>query len=479
MPDALEGEVRARLSKNESPMTIRNGLLEKGFSEDAINEALKEAAPKHLDDRDATDKRNSRVFAARDLLDRIGYGASAPQFINVFFAFTGAGLFLVGLFNALRAVISMLFTTVLQEYAKVHKVSRSTIGGMGVLFGFSFLLMAFAIRARFVWLFAFAILLAGAGVVTYGDLYNKFVLETLRREKMGGFLRKMGQYGVLLTMVAMLVSGWLIDRFPETGAKVTLSLFGASFAVTPIGYLLAFEITAFAFILSGYLLSFVTEQREERSYPLGKFIKEHYVSLRGHWRGFFHHRYVCLLLIATAIAGILETLAASYYGIYLYREFSNEWLGPVLNVAVVFSIAILASFLGPWFTKKVQRAIGFSPMLVFGTLLTAILPFTFVVNTHLAAIAAAAACSVLGAAMVGYAQGLLARKLMDEETRKRYYLSLGFLLAIPYLVLVPLGAWAAQLLGMRALFLIVGLGLVIVVTPLYFVLVAMANKERL
>ncbi len=479
MDEQLLNDVADRLAKGQGPGRIRTELLDKGFSETDIDAALRDQARTPSDERDRQDKRNSRLFTTREIVDRIGYGTVAPQFINILFYQTGAGLFLLGLFNGLKTVISLLFTSVLQEYSKVHRVSKNAISASGILFGFSFLFMAFAVHIRAVWLFAAGMLLAAVGVVTYGDLYNRFVGETLRREKMGWLLLRLGQYGVLVTMLAMLLSGWLIDRFPDTGAKIALSFLGLQFSISLIGYLLSFEITAFAFIISSYLLSFVKERREERSYPLAKFIREHYASLRTLLKDLLKNRYIALLFAATAITGLLEVLGNAYYGLFIYRRFYDYALGGFLNVAFIMGIAILASFTGPWFTRKLQRSIGLSPMLVFGTLLTAILPLTLVFNANIVAVAFAFAFAVIGGAIVGFAQGLLARKLMDEATRKRYFMGLGMLLALPYLILVPLGAWFAYLAGMPALFLAVGLGLAIVVAPLYFVLVALASKERL
>ncbi len=476
MDEKLREEVVARLGRNESPGRIRTALVEQGFAEQDIDDTIRGEAGAHLASRDKGDRRNSRLFAAREFLDRLGFGAAAPQFINILFYQTGATLFLLGLFNGLRTVLSMLLTAVLQEYTKLHRVSKNTIAGAGIIFGFSFLLMAFALRMRMVWLFALGMLLAGVGVVTYGDLYNKFVRETLRREKMGGILMRLLQYGVLLTMLAMLLSGWIIDRFPE-GTAASFRLLGMTFR--PVGYLLAFEITAFAFILSGYLLSLISERREERRYRFGRFVSEHYAALRKHLKTITGNRYLILLAVATIVTGLLETLGQSYYGLFIFQRFRFLAFGGFLNVAVLYGLAIMTSFTGPWFTKRLHKAIGLSPMLVFGTLLLAILPFTLVYNANIAAVGFALIFSVIGGAILGVAQGLLARKLMDEETRKRYFMGLGVMVALPYLVLLPLGSWFTQAAGMQALFLAIGVGLVVVVMPLYFILVALANKERL
>jgi len=476
MDEKLREAVKERLARKESPARLRAGLLDEGYAEHDVDAVMKSLVEEHLTKQSGADRQNNRLLIARELLDRIGYGAASPQFINILFYQTGAGLFLLGLMNGLKSVLSLLIASVAREYAKVHKVSKRFIVGAGVLFGFSFLIMAAALRFRHVWLFALGILLAAIGVVTYGDLYQKLVSETLRREKRGRLLVKMGQYGILITVVSMLVSGWLIDRFPET-SSVVFHLWGFTFK--PLGYLLSFLATAFAFIISGYLLSLLKDHREERRYELRRFLGEHYRFLLSVTKRFTTHRYIPLLLAATMISGLFEVLGQSYYGLFIYQQFRHVWLGGFLNVAVIYSFAILASFSGPWFTTRLKTSIGLSPMLVFGTLLIAILPFTLVYNARFFAVALALICSVIGAVIVGFAQGLLVRKLLDEQTRKEYFMSLGLLVSVPYLLLVPVGAWIAQAFSLTTLFLIVGLGLAVVVAPLYFILVAMANKERL
>ncbi|MBR9692525.1 MFS transporter [Candidatus Woesearchaeota archaeon] len=472
MDEKLREEIQKRLALKENPAKMRTELVQSGYAEHEVDAALKSEADHHVHVQDSKDKHNSRILALREFIDRFGYGAASPQFINILFYVTGAGIFTLGILNGIRAVLSMLISSVMQEYSRVHKVGKNVISAAGIIFGFSFLIMAFAIRARVVWLYAVGMLIASLGVVTYGDLYQKLVFETIRREKMGGILKRMGQYGVLITMVSMLISGWVIERFPETGSY-TFNLFGMT--ITPIGYLLSFEITAFAFIISGYLLSMLKGHRAERKYSFGRFVREHYSSLRGHVGSCFKNKYITFLILATLITGLLEVLGQSYYGLFIWKEFGRSYI----TVAVLYAIAIMISFIGPWFTKLLQRSIGLSPMLVFGTLLTAILPFALVYNPHLFAVGAALICSVLGAAIIGVAQGLLARKLMSEEQRKKYFMSLGLIVAIPYLLLIPVGAWFAHTYTLEHLFLAIGVGLALVVAPLYLILVAMASKQRL
>ncbi len=476
MDAALLRAVKQRIKRHEMPARIRKELLEKGYRDRDITQAFKKLMVEHLSESEERARHNARLVAVHEVIDRIGYGAAAPQFVNILFSqLPGANLFLLGLFNGLRTIISGLLTSVTQEFARRHRVTKRVISSSGILFGFSFLLMAVALWLDSPWAFGVGMLFSGIGVIAYGDLYTKFLQHALRREKRGGFLLWLGEAGVLITMVAMLFSGWLIDHFPATAAPVTL--FGMTFR--PLGYLLSFEITAIAFILSGYLLSFITEPRATSTATFFPFMKRHLRLLVNRARELMRNPYVRLLLFATAITGLLEILGQSYYGVYIYSLFKDEFFGGFLNVAIIYSFAIIASFAGPWLTRRVHRIWGLTPMLVFGTMLMAILPFVLVVNPDPAAVTVALMVGVIGNAIVGFGQGLLARKLLREEERRHYFMSLGALVALPYLFLVPLGSWFAQTLGLQSLFMLIGFGLALVVTPLYFLLVILSNKQRL
>lgn len=475
MDAELREEITARLQRKESPVHIRAALSAKGFSDADINAAFRKLMVVELSTTEARDRRNARLLGFQEVLDRVGYGTAAPQFVNILFVQAGASLFLLGLFNGFRALIGTLITSVLREYARVHRVSRNVISAAGILFGFSFLIMAGALWLGSVALFAAGMLFAGIGVVLYGDLYNRFVLETIRREKRGGLLRSLGQYGVLITMLAMILGGWLIDRFPIGGPMITL--FGIEFR--PIGYLLSFEITALAFILSGYLLTLVREVRVERTAPLLSFVREHYTKLCKQARTLTGNPYIALLMVATFITGVLEVLGHAYYGLFIYETFADRFFGGFLNIGVIYGFAILVSFIGPWFTRLVHRTWGLSPLLVFGTMLMAILPLVLVYNAHVIPVMVGLAVGVVGSSILGYGQGLLARKLMGEEARALYFMSMGVLITVPYLFLIPIGSWYAQHFGMQQLFVIIATCLVLIVTPLYFLLVLVSQHQRL
>jgi MFS family permease len=186
---------------------------------------------------------------------------------------------------------------------------------------------------------------------------------------------------------------------------------------------------------------------------------------------------VYLLTLAIMLTTIVQILGNSYYGIFIYENFKHQFLKGFLNVAVIFTIAIIASISGTFFTKTFSKSIGEAPMLVFGTLLIALMPFTIYYNPHLYAIGLATALSVIGGAIVGVAQGLIAERLMNEDELKTYFSSISFVSIIPIILLVSLGAILAQTISLNFLFLVLAIVLALVIMPIYFIIVVIVDKE--
>jgi MFS family permease len=345
----------------------------------------------------------------------------------------------------------------------------------GILFGISFLFIALAVVAKSLALFSIALLVGSIGVVTYGDLYNQLVEETIKKEKMSKFLLRISHYGVIMTGASLILAGFLFDQFPMVNAA-RIDLLGKSLPI--YGYLIAFEITAIAFILSGYVLHFVKEKKIEAQKAKG-FIGAYFRKIRLQTSSFLRNKYLVTLLLASAITGLAQILGNSFYGIYIYNKFIYSAFGGFMNIAVIFTFAILVSFLGPAFSASLNKKVGLAPTLVFGTLLVAMMPLVAAYNPHFMSITLANAFSVLGAAILGTSQGLLIRKLLSEEQRKIYFAALSTLVIIPFIILIPIGSWVAQAYGLVALFKILALILLALGAPLYFALVVMANKLRL
>jgi MFS family permease len=275
-----------------------------------------------------------------------------------------------------------------------------------------------------------------------------------------------------------------MEFFPINGIAISINPewldLAAPITFKIYGYLLAFEVTAIMFIISGYLMSFIEEKRED---VLGStlyavaFMKEYVKTAKEDSKIFIKNKKVLLLTIAAIIMTIVQIIGNSYFGIFIYEHFKHQFLGGFMNVAVVFVIALITSISGTMLSKAFAKSLGEAPMLVFGTLLVALLPLTMFFNPNLYAIGLATALSIIGGAVVGVAQGLIAERLMNEKEQSTYFSGLGFVSIIPTLIVVTIGAFVAQLFSLQILFLALGAVLACVVMPVYFILVLIVQSE--
>jgi MFS family permease len=193
---------------------------------------------------------------------------------------------------------------------------------------------------------------------------------------------------------------------------------------------------------------------------------------------FFKNKIILVLIITAAITIFVQTLGNSYYGIFIFNNFKNAGFGGYLNVAIIFTIALITSIVAPLITRKNSIEYGKFPMLVFGTLLMAIMPLSFYYKPNLISIAMGTILGVIGGAINGVAQGLLVLELINDVERKIYFNFVGLLAALPLIITVPAGAYIAQTLGLQTLFLILAILLGGVVVPLYFFIVILYHKKE-
>lgn len=463
----LEGEPFAGVEENENPLTL--------FEEDADEEFNKE----HRDYIKLAKKRNKKLnslFTTKEIFDRIGYGFAAHQFITILFFLTGASAFFVGIIFAFRNALTNFFSSLLRELSLVRTISKKFISISGIIFGFSFLGMVLGLRVESSVLFAISLIVGSIGVVTYGELYDRLLREGIKHEKRSWFLKRITHYGLIITALCFFISGALMEYVGMNGEP--LSILGMTLPVS--GYFIAFEFAAIMFILSGFILSKIpTKEIVSRVFDANHFIKTYIHEIRAHLRLFFTNKYVLYLFVGAILVAVIETLGAAYYGYYVFDMFRYQLFGGFMNVALVFGIAIFASFLGPTITKFLRRTTGLAPMFVFGVLLLSLLPLVLVYNANFYAVLVAASMAVIGSSILGVSQSLLARKLLPASERKVFFQSLEMLLIIPFILFVPLGALLAWKAGFEVLFAILALLLVFVVAPLYFMLVAVSKRKRL
>ena len=175
----------------------------------------------------------------------------------------------------------------------------------------------------------------------------------------------------------------------------------------------------------------------------------------------------------------MQVLGNSFYGVFIFEKFLNTGFGSFTNIAVVFVLSLMGSMLTPIIIKHNTKESGKFPMLIFGTMLMAIMPLTYYYNPNLLSIGLGTILGVIGSAIVGIAQGLLAGEIIHHELRESYFRMHSLITVIPYLITIPLGAYFAQNYGLGKLFLVLGLLLVGFVVPLYFIVMVIFERKNI
>jgi len=226
MVSSLADYVKNELDQNFSLEDIRRKLIGKGFLEEDVDRAIYSVTKNIKYEKNALTRKLNKLFGTKEVFDRTGYGFGNIQMVNILFSLTGASFFVIGIINGLKSIISSVLSSFLKEYNKVNNISKNLIAILGIVFGLSFMFIAMAVRMQSVPLFAVALILGGIGVVGHGDIYKRFFNETLHREKRSNFLKKISYNGVFITIIAMLVGGFLLDFFPIDGSFRT-GIFGS------------------------------------------------------------------------------------------------------------------------------------------------------------------------------------------------------------------------------------------------------------
>jgi len=476
----LKEELVKELTRNSSIYLVKANLISRGYLEEDINRALKGV----IEIKSQESDKNNKLMGFKEFLDRIGYGFASQQFINILFMLSGASLFLIGFINGLKTSLVYFFSGFLKEYSRIKYFGKKYISTAGIIYGLSFLGMAFAVVLHSPFLFVLSLLIGTVGIIAHGDLYVAFFNSILRSEHRKTFLKFISYFGIFITAISLMLAALLMELFPVNGTPFNFNPSWLHLAI-PIhfqiyGYLLAFEITAIMFIVSGYLMSFIEEKKDEVYGSIlyaTAFVKEYMQTAKEDSKIFIKNKKVLLLTLAAILMTIIQVVGNSYFGIFIYDNFKYQFLGGFMNVAIIFVIALITSISGTMLTKAFAKSLGEAPMLVFGTLLIALLPLTLYYNPNLYAIGLATALSVIGGAVVGVAQGLIAERLMSEKEQSTYFSGLGFVSIIPTFILVAIGAIIAQMYTLQTLFLVLGIALGAVVMPLYFILVLMIDAE--
>lgn len=413
------------------------------------------------------DEKKKTKFLAKEILDRIAYGLSSQQFLNILFIQSGASLFSVGLINGLKVMLSVIVSYFLSKFHVSRRINKAFMSVAGILFGISLFAITIALKEKSTPLFILAFLFGSAIAVLYGTLYQDWFKENLEMKKRGFFLSRIGYYGIGITGVSMILGAYLVDRYSYD--RIVFSAFGYLFRLE--GFVVVFILSAIFFMIASLMLLLIKEKNAPPKERVVLVTKET-------WKNLFSNKVLIVLFLSSSIVSLVQTLATAYYGIYIFQTFSGTGYGGFMNVAIIFLIALLTSMVGPIITQFNARAYGKFPMLVFGTILMAIGPVTFYYNPTLLSISVAMFLSTIGSSICGVAFGLLTMELVREDMKDSYASLSNILTLIPYAIFVPAGAYFAQTFGMQALFLILTITLILVVVPMYLGVLLIYNTKR-
>ncbi len=466
--DELEKEVRSLFASDPNPESIEKGLLQKGFHKDDVDRAIHHVTGKILSDKKYEKSKLERRFFLKEVFDRIGFGFGSEQYVNILFLLSGAPYFLIAIVNGIRAMISSGLSSYIRDYTHEKGVSKWLLSYSALALGLAFVFMATATFFRYVWLFVIALIAGSIGVVAYGEFYQTTLKDALREEKRGS-MELVYKYGLFITIISLLIGAYLMDRFEIYGSS--LSILGMEISPRFMGYFIAFGIAALFFILAGYMLCFI--QQKTRSMTLKELLAhmpQYAMKIKSDMNIIINKKSIFILAIAGSLTGMVQILGNSFYGIFIYDHFRDYGFGGFMNVAMISILALLVSLFTPHITRQNAKAYGKYPMLIFGTVLMAIMPLAFYYNPNLVSLGIGTILGVMGAAIVGIANGLLSHELMPPNMKSNYFSAYTILTIIPYFITVPLGAFLVHAVGIQRMLLFLGLLLIVLVVPLYFAL---------
>jgi len=406
---------------------------------------------------DTDEDENFSKLGTKEVLDKVGFGFGSQQFINILFMLTGASFFLIGIINGLKVILGNL-VYYLFERSK-FAIDKRLISLSGIIFGFSFLLIAIAIFIKSIILFAFGIIISNISIVLYGESKKFFKLG---RNK--AFLtEKFIKYSLIITAISLFIAAYLMDAFPISGSPILLNIFGKALSINIYGYLVVFEVAAIAFILAGYVLSQVKNndnrpinqenQKDESSVVDDEYISA-YMKFKDNAGFFIKNKLLLLLIITNIVVSIVQIIGFSFFGIFIYQNFNNVLFGGFLNVAMVFLISVFTSLIGYFITKINARSYKKFPILILGIVMIAFMPFSYYLKPDLIFITIGTIIGVIGGSVVGISNSLLTIELISHNLRKAYF-SFTNIASIPFfLVFAPILAYIGHVHGLSLLFLV-------------------------
>jgi MFS family permease len=471
----LEKEVRDIFSTTKNPDSIEQQLLQKGYMKEDIDKAINSMSGTILTEQKDRRQAAAKKFFIKEIFDRIGYGFGSEQYINILFLLSGASYFLIAIVNGIKSILSSFLSSFLRDYIGSKGTSKRLLSYSGMAFGLSFILMAIATIIGSVGLFVASLLLGVVGVVAYGEFYQFILKNTLRVEKRGQ-IAGIYKYGLIITVISLLIGAFIMDYYNVL--SFSFSLFGKTISMRLFGYFIVFEIAALFFMLAGFTLSRIDEPGSNMSLrDFANHVPSYIRDLKADMSTLMKRKFISLLIISGSLTGMVQILGNSFYGIFIYDHFKYLGFGGFLNVAMVSILALVVSLFTPLITNENAKAYGKYPMLIFGTVLMAIMPLTFYYNPNLVSIGMGTILGVTGAAIVGIANGMLSAELMPKDMKGDYFNAYTMLTIMPYIITVPLGAFLVHTVGISKMLLFLAIILLALVVPIYFVMMLFPRMD--
>ncbi|MBI3033594.1 hypothetical protein HYY72_00345 [Candidatus Woesearchaeota archaeon] len=378
---------------------------------------------------------------AKETLDYAGFSLTSPQFMNVFLFISGASIFLIGIVNAARVFLN----TISAGLAERMNPSRITILFAGLLLSATLLAMIFAISSSNPLILAGTLLASGMIIAIMGTFR-----QSEPASKNEPKIAHRALYNSAIGSAILLITGLALDRVSS-------------------GYSLVLSAAALVFLIST-ILKMLMPSKSEMKKTLGS-VKEGLGFLRESSKNPF----LLILLINMVIITSAQIASNSFYGVFIYNNFFITGIGGFANIAIIFSIAIIASLIGPKISLINFKEIGNFPLLVFGTAISSITPLSYVFSPNLASIGAATFLGMIGGAISGVSLGLYIGSRLQGELRQKYYSIMAYA-TVPSAMIASLIAYIGQSMGLVFIFLTSGI--MLIAASMVFFIMVLLYKER-
>ena len=449
-------------------------LIQRGYLPNDAQIAVEEALTQIKRENKQKVLKKRLGLLSMEFFDRVGFGLSSIQYTNIFFFLFGINLFVVGLVHGLNLFLQLIISFFFEGTRKLKSKSLSLITKF---FGIMFLIaMAlFALDGNKVGLLL-SFLAYSSFILVYSIKYNKVSYLLLKGERRGFFTRNIALTGLFFTAIGLFFSAWILDYFSFSEnlfGKIQIFQYGLN---SPA---IIYFLSALMLFVSGAVMLFLKSKPEEDEPLTRADFGEKIAFTIKTLKEVFSDKKLLVLSLGSIISFIANILINAYLGIFIYTSLSNTGFGAFRNVAIIFIIALFSSILGPYIVRSNSRLIGKLPLLIFGTLLSAILPFAVYFNRGLMSLAIATLLGILGASIAESAFGMAFMDMISSEKRNAYFKSLSFIVSLPSVILVALGAFVTQFFGIQVLFIALSILLALVVVPMYFGLLIVESKRKI